>query len=163
MAPLGEPLTIHPIQTGWEIFIEQCPSWYFRCVDNPVHQFGSGSVVTRTQTRSDGLEPVLSLARIWAGSVVRSVFGCTGCLHEVPGRSYRGEYSGKSGRCGCRCCSCCWSCHRSRCSCLAWAAHQLYIVILWGVYYWWAYVWWVMLSRGRGRGCSGLIVHKHLA
>jgi hypothetical protein len=58
---LGDPLTICPIQTSWEICIEPYPNWQFGCVDNPDRQFGTGSVLTRTRTRSDGPEPLLTL------------------------------------------------------------------------------------------------------
>jgi len=60
MDPLCDPLTTRPIQTGWEICIEPYPNWRCGCVDNPDRQFGTGSVVTRTQTRSDGPEPSLT-------------------------------------------------------------------------------------------------------
>ena len=61
MDPLGNPLTTHPIQTGWEISIELCLNWRFRCIDNPDRQFVNGYVPTRTQTRSDDAEPFLTL------------------------------------------------------------------------------------------------------
>jgi len=61
MDPLWDPLTTRPIQTGWEICIEPYPNRRFGCFDNPDCQFGKGSVLTRTQTRSDGPEPLLTL------------------------------------------------------------------------------------------------------
>jgi len=64
--PLGDPLTTCPIQTGWEICIEPYPNWEFGWVANPDHQFGNGSVLTRTRTRSDGLEPLLTLAPLYS-------------------------------------------------------------------------------------------------
>ena len=64
MDPLCDPLTTRPIQTGWEICIEPYPNRRFGCVDNPDRQFGNGSVLTRTRTRSDGPEPLLTLVQI---------------------------------------------------------------------------------------------------
>ena len=61
MDPLGDLLTTRPIQTGWEICIEPYPNWLFRCVDIPDRQFGKRLVFTRTRTRSDGPEPLLTL------------------------------------------------------------------------------------------------------
>ena len=61
MDPLCDPLTTRPIQTGWEICSEPYPNRQFGCVDNPDHQFGNSSVLTRTRTRSDGPEPLLTL------------------------------------------------------------------------------------------------------
>jgi len=53
----------HPIQTGREMSIEPYPNRQFGFIDNPDRQFGNGSVPTRTRTRSDGPEPLLTL--IW--------------------------------------------------------------------------------------------------
>jgi hypothetical protein len=48
----GDPLTTSPIQTGWEICNEPQPNWRFGYIDDPDHQFGHGSVLTRTRTRT---------------------------------------------------------------------------------------------------------------
>jgi hypothetical protein len=60
MDPLGDPLTTHPIKTSWECTIE--PYTGSRCgfIDNPDRQFSKGSVWTRTRTRSDGSQPLLT-------------------------------------------------------------------------------------------------------
>jgi len=64
MDPLGDPLPNHPIQTSWEFTIESYPSWRFGFIGDPDRQFSSGSVPTRTQTQSDGPEPLLTLDQI---------------------------------------------------------------------------------------------------
>jgi len=64
MDPLCDPLTTCPIQMGWEIWIESYPNRRFGCVENPDRQFGNGSVLTRTRTRHDSLEPLLILVTI---------------------------------------------------------------------------------------------------
>ena len=61
MDPLGDPLTTHPIQMGWESTTEPYPSGQFGFIDDPDRQFGNGWVWTQTQTRSDGPEPLLTL------------------------------------------------------------------------------------------------------
>jgi len=61
MDPLCNPLTTRPIQTGWEFTMEPYPSGQFGLIDDPDRQFGNGSVWTRTRTRSDGPEPLLTL------------------------------------------------------------------------------------------------------
>ena len=61
MDPLCDPLTTRPIQTGWEFTMELYPSGQFGFIDDPDRQFGNGSVWTRTPTRSDGPEPLLTL------------------------------------------------------------------------------------------------------
>jgi len=61
MDPLRNPLTTRPIQTGWGFTMEPYPSGQFGLIDDPDRQFGNGSVWTRTRTRSDGLEPLLTL------------------------------------------------------------------------------------------------------
>jgi hypothetical protein len=61
MDPLCDPLTTRPIQTGWEFTMEPYPSGQFGFIDDPDCQFGNGSVWTRTRTRSDGPEPLLTL------------------------------------------------------------------------------------------------------
>jgi len=60
--PLDNLLRTHPIQMGWEISIEVYLNWQFRGIDDPGCQFGDGSVPTETRTRSDDLEPLLTLA-----------------------------------------------------------------------------------------------------
>jgi hypothetical protein len=61
MDPLGDPLTTRPIQTGWELTMEQCLTGQFVFIDDPDCHFGNCSVLTRTCTRSDGPEPLLTL------------------------------------------------------------------------------------------------------
>jgi hypothetical protein len=61
MDPLCDPLITRPIQTGWEFTFEPYPSGQFGYIDDLDHQFGNSSVWTRTRTRSDGLEPLLTL------------------------------------------------------------------------------------------------------
>jgi len=61
MDPLGDPLITRPIRTGWEFAIEPYPNWRFGFIDNPDRQFGNGSGWTRTRTRTDGPEPLLTL------------------------------------------------------------------------------------------------------
>ena len=61
MDPLGDPLTTRPIQTGWEFTMEPYPSVQFGIIDDQDRQFRSGSVWTRTLTRSDGPELLLTL------------------------------------------------------------------------------------------------------
>jgi hypothetical protein len=61
MDPLGEPVTTRPIQTSSNIWIQPCPNWHFGCIDNPNRQFGNGSVLTRSRTRSDGPAQLLIL------------------------------------------------------------------------------------------------------
>jgi len=61
MDPLGEPLATRPFQTGWEFSMEPYPGGQFGFIDDPDCQFGNGSVWTRTRTRSDGPEPLLTL------------------------------------------------------------------------------------------------------
>jgi hypothetical protein len=58
---LGNPLTTRPIQTVWEFTTEPYPSGQFGFNDHPYRQFGNISVWTRTRTRSDGLQPLLTL------------------------------------------------------------------------------------------------------
>jgi len=62
MDPLGDPLTTRLIQTGWEFTMEPYPSGQFWFIDDPDHLFGNSSVWTRTRTRSDGPELLLTLA-----------------------------------------------------------------------------------------------------
>jgi len=76
MDPLGDPLTTRPIQTGWEFTMEQYPSGQFGFIDDADLQFGNGSVWTRTRTRSDGPEPLLTLQ-------VASSYGLLCSVHNV--------------------------------------------------------------------------------
>jgi hypothetical protein len=64
MDPLEDTLRTRPIQMGWEMSIEPYPKRQFRNIDDPDRQFGDGSVLTRTLTRSDGPEPLLTLAAV---------------------------------------------------------------------------------------------------
>jgi len=59
--PAGRPADNPAFQTGWEICIEPDPNWRFLSVDNPDHQYGNGSFLTQTRTRSDRPEPSLTL------------------------------------------------------------------------------------------------------
>jgi len=61
MDPLGDPLKTRPILTGWEFTMEPYPSGQFGFIDDPDRQFGNGLVSTRTRTRSDGPDPLLTL------------------------------------------------------------------------------------------------------
>ena len=61
MDQLGDPLTTHPIQTGWEFTMEAYSSRQFGFIDDPDRQSGKGSVWTGTHSRSDGPEPLLTL------------------------------------------------------------------------------------------------------
>jgi len=61
MDPLGDPLTTHPIQTGWEFTIEPYPNWRFGFIDNPDRPCGNYSVWTCTRTRSDSPGPLVTL------------------------------------------------------------------------------------------------------
>jgi len=61
MDPLYNPLGTRPIQTGREMSMEPYPNRQFGFIDNPDRQSGSGSVPTRTRTRSDGPDPLLTL------------------------------------------------------------------------------------------------------
>jgi len=54
MDQLGDPLTTHLIQTGWELTLEPYPSQQFWFTDDPDRHLGNSSVWTRTQTQSDG-------------------------------------------------------------------------------------------------------------
>jgi len=56
-----DPLTNRHIQTGLKMSIEPYLSWCLGCIDTNDKQFGNGSVWTQAQTRSDSLEPVLTL------------------------------------------------------------------------------------------------------
>jgi len=61
MDPLYNPLGTRPIQTGREMSMELYPNRQFGFIDDPDRQSGSGSVPTRTRTRSDGPDPLLTL------------------------------------------------------------------------------------------------------
>jgi len=65
-------LTTSPIQTGWDFTIDPYPNGWFGFIVKPDHQFGKGSVWTRTRIRLDGPEPQLTLGTAaWAGIVER--------------------------------------------------------------------------------------------
>jgi len=70
MDTLGDPLTTCPIQTGWEFPMKPYPSGQFGFIDDPERQLGNSSVLTRTQTRSDGPEPLLTII----GSILGPLF-----------------------------------------------------------------------------------------
>ena len=59
-----DPLKTRPILTGWEFTMEPYPSGQFGFIDDPDRQFGNDSVWTRTRTRRDGPEPLLTLHSI---------------------------------------------------------------------------------------------------
>jgi len=61
MDPLGDPLTTRPIQTGGKFTIEPYPIWQWGFIYNLDRQFGNSLGWTRTRTRSDGPEPLLTL------------------------------------------------------------------------------------------------------
>ena len=61
MDPLDNPRMTRPFQMGKMISIEPYPNGQFGFIDNPDRQFGGSSVPTRTQTRTDGPEPLLTL------------------------------------------------------------------------------------------------------
>jgi len=104
MHPLGDPLTTHPINMGWEFTIEWYPGWRFGFIDNPDRPFGSGPVWTRTRTRSDGPEPLLTLSQGHLASNNRlpvSIFQllpwllsyCPFCLHLLPPRLFTNPHN----------------------------------------------------------------------
>jgi len=62
MDPLYNPLRTHPIQTGREMSMDPYPNRQFGFIDNPDRQSGSSLVPTRTRTRSDNPDPLLTLA-----------------------------------------------------------------------------------------------------
>jgi len=61
MDTLGDQLTTRPIRTGWEFTMELYQSRQFGIIEDPDRQFRNGSVWTRTRTRSDGPELLLTL------------------------------------------------------------------------------------------------------
>jgi hypothetical protein len=65
MNPLYNLLKTRPIQTGREMSMEPYPNGQFGFIDDPDRQSGSGSVLTRTRTRSDGPDPLLTLIMTW--------------------------------------------------------------------------------------------------
>jgi len=81
--PLGNPLTTLPRQMGWEVTIEQYPSWLFESIDNTDCLFSNGSVWTPTRTWSDVPEPSLTLGIAVAG-LPKQVERITG-IFTVPG------------------------------------------------------------------------------
>jgi hypothetical protein len=60
MDPLGDLLTTRPILPGWGFTMEPYPGGQFGCIDDPDRQFGNSWDGTRTQSRSDGPEPLLT-------------------------------------------------------------------------------------------------------
>jgi len=56
-------LRTDPIQTGREMSMERYLNQQFGLIDNLDRQSGTGSVPTRTRTRSDGPEPLLTLIK----------------------------------------------------------------------------------------------------
>jgi len=70
MDPLGDLLTPHPIQNGWEFTMEPYPSGQFWLIHNPDRQFGNGSAWPWTWTQSDGPEPLLTLAMLAGKTVI---------------------------------------------------------------------------------------------
>jgi len=63
--PLENRMRTHPIQMGSEMSIEPYPNWQFGYIDDPDRQSGSGSVPTRTRTRSDGSELLLTVPMVY--------------------------------------------------------------------------------------------------
>jgi len=61
MDPLYNLLRTPPIQPGRAMAMELYPNRQFGLIDNPDRQSGSGWVLTRTRTRSDGPDPSLTL------------------------------------------------------------------------------------------------------
>ena len=59
--PLYNPPRTRPIQTGREMLMEPYPNQQVGSIDNLDGQSGTGSVLTRTRTRSDSPEPLLTL------------------------------------------------------------------------------------------------------
>jgi len=57
---LDNPLSTRPIQTDRVFSVEPYPNGRFGCIDNPVRQFGAGSVPSQTWTRNDGPELLLT-------------------------------------------------------------------------------------------------------
>ena len=70
MDPLGNLLTTHPIQMGWELTMEPYPSGQFGLIDDPDGKFGNGSFWTWTRTRSDGPEALLTLVQIMMNTII---------------------------------------------------------------------------------------------
>jgi len=56
-----QPADNPPNSDGLGVYHGTIPDGQFGYTDNPDRQFGNGSVWTRTRTRSDGLEPLLTL------------------------------------------------------------------------------------------------------
>jgi hypothetical protein len=61
MDQLDNTLTTRPIETGWETSLEAYLNCWFEAIDDLDRQFGHCSVPSRTLTRSDGPEPLLTL------------------------------------------------------------------------------------------------------
>jgi len=85
MDPLGDQLTTHPIETGWDISIEAYLSRHFGCTGNRDNECGNGSVVTRTRTESDSLEPLPKLGE----SATEDVGSCDWQLQWLKHKSWR--------------------------------------------------------------------------
>jgi len=80
---LGDPLTTRPFQTGWELTMELYPSGQCGFIDDPDCRFGNGSVWTRTWTRSDAPEPLLTLHGTmiwWHNSQPATYFCMSDCI-----------------------------------------------------------------------------------
>jgi len=63
MAPLGDMLTTRRIKTGWQFTVEPYQSRQFGFILDKDHQFGNSAIWTRTRTRSEGPELLLTLIR----------------------------------------------------------------------------------------------------
>jgi len=83
MDPLGDRLTTRRIQSGCKFIIEPYPSRQFGFLDNPDHQFGNGLGSTRTRTRSDGPDPLLTQV-----TEKLMMYGDTDCWPNIPRKSY---------------------------------------------------------------------------
>jgi len=64
MDPLDNPLGTRRVQTGREMSMEPYPKRQCWLIDEPDRQSGSGSVPSRTRTRSDGPDLLLTLPTI---------------------------------------------------------------------------------------------------
>lgn len=56
---LGDPLTTHPIQRGWEMFIQLYPNSPFGCLDSLDREVDNRSVPIHTRTYNHGLRSCL--------------------------------------------------------------------------------------------------------
>jgi len=80
MDPLNNMLGSRPIQMGREMSIEPYPNWQFGFHDDPDRQSDCGSVLTRTRTRSDRLELLLTPGLGASGSTSKHWWGWPECL-----------------------------------------------------------------------------------